>query len=563
MTELLTAQQMRAVEQQAIAAGEVTGLALMERAGRGAVDAILAHWPALCEGRQHAVVLCGPGNNGGDGFVVARRLRDKGWDVEVFFWGNAARLSADARKNHDVWAAMGEVHPLTPERAGEGPRPVLLVDAMFGTGLNRAIPLELAKAFHAVEQREAGGAHPWFVPFHKVALDCPSGMDSDSGKFLLPPRPEEVGDEDETFQKLHAWLQDDASMRLLNVDLTLTFHRRKIAHALGEGVGDVRVVDIGLGLEDLHPAHLALPRSSQAVTALEFEAPHIRTRSIWPGRELDKGHGLRQHKFDHGHALVLSGSAGKTGAARMAARGALRIGAGLVTLGVPRGAKAEVAAQITGLMQAKTQDADELAEILQDKRINALCLGPGMGRKRARKLVPVALGAAHEPRVVLDADALSAFSEVPEELFGLLHAGCVLTPHGGEFARLFPDVADRLHAPALEGPAYSKIDATRDAAKRAGCVVLFKGAETVIAAADGRCSVNIARGERAAPWLATAGAGDVLAGFITGLLARGYEPFATAEVAAWLHVECARAFGPGLIAEDLPEILPSVLRDLL
>ena len=164
-------------------------------------------------------------------------------------------------------------------------------------------------------------------------------------------------------------------------------------------------------------------------------------------------------------------------------------------------------------------------------------------------------------KVVLDADAMTLLSKDAAS-FGQLHADCVLTPHAGEFARLFPDIAERLDAPATTGPAYSKVDATREAAKRAGCVVLFKGPDTVIADPDGRCSVNAAVYDRAAPWLATAGAGDVLAGFITGLLARGFAPMHAAEVGAWLHVESARAFGPGLIAEDLPEALPGVLRDL-
>jgi hydroxyethylthiazole kinase-like uncharacterized protein yjeF len=163
---------------------------------------------------------------------------------------------------------------------------------------------------------------------------------------------------------------------------------------------------------------------------------------------------------------------------------------------------------------------------------------------------------------VLDADALTAYSDDPQSLFDMLHGRCVLTPHGGEFARLFPDIAEKLAAPAVKGPAYSKVDATREAAKRAGCVVLYKGADTVIAEPSGRCSINSAHYDRAAPWLATAGAGDVLAGIITGLLARGFQPMQAAETGAWLHVEAARAFGPGLIAEDLPEMLPKVFRDL-
>ena len=219
-----------------------------------------------------------------------------------------------------------------------------------------------------------------------------------------------------------------------------------------------------------------------------------------------------------------------------------------------------------------------MAGVLEDGRINALCLGPGMGvGEREAGLMAVALGRAAlesrgeprptggvgrgSPRLVLDADALTILSQRPD-LFAALHDGCVLTPHAGEFARLFPDIAGKLTAPATKGPAYSKVDATREAAKRAGCMVLYKGPDTVIAGPDGCCAINSAHYDRAAPWLATAGSGDVLAGFLTGLLARGFSPFDAACTGAWLHVECARSFGPGLIAEDLPEELPKVFRAL-
>ncbi len=273
----------------------------------------------------------------------------------------------------------------------------------------------------------------------------------------------------------------------------------------------------------------------------------------------------RGHKFAHGHALVLSGPSACTGAARLAARGALRIGAGVVSLGVPQSAIAECAAQLTAIMLAPIEDGVALEAVLQDKRINALCLGPALGLdERAEGLLAAALGGAWGPRtlrMVLDADALTLLSRNPD-LFAKLHGSCVLTPHAGEFRRLFPDIMAKLEAPATSGPAYSKIDATREAAARAGCVVLFKGADTVIAAPDGRAVINSAHYDRAAPWLATAGSGDVLAGFITGLLARGFGSMQAAETAAWLHVECALQFGPGLIAEDIPEQLPGIFRAL-
>jgi len=353
-----------------------------------------------------------------------------------------------------------------------------------------------------------------------VAVDVPSGLCADSG----------------------------ANFESFPVDMTVTFHRAKVGHYLvrdghyggGPGLsGKVVVKDIGL----------EGPTGKGIVQVLEDPKT---LRPKW----------MTEHKFSHGHALILTGGAGRTGAARLAARGALRAGAGLVTLGVPGSAQQEVACQITALMLRRVEDGAGLAEVLGDARLNALCLGPGLGVTRARELVPVALGGLDPRPTVLDADALTAFEDAPETLFAMLHEDCVLTPHGGEFARLFPDVAAKLIAPTATGPAYSKVDATRAAAERAGCVVLFKGPDTVISAPDGRCAINSAHYERAAPWLATAGSGDVLAGFITGLLARGFPPMQAAETAAWLHVECARSFGPGLIAEDLPEELPSVLRAL-
>ncbi|MDE9450689.1 NAD(P)H-hydrate dehydratase [Aliiroseovarius sp. Z3] len=277
-------------------------------------------------------------------------------------------------------------------------------------------------------------------------------------------------------------------------------------------------------------------------------------RPSWIGKQGNN------HKFSHGHALILSGPSGKGGAARLSARGALRIGAGLVTVAPTPGALQENAARLEAIMLSPVGDARTLQAVLSDERLNALCLGPGLGVERARDLVPIALAAKRA--TVLDADALTAFKDDPFVLFDMLHDTCVLTPHAGEFARLFPDIAEKLNAPATKGPAYSKVDATREAAARAGCVVLFKGPDTVIAAPSGRCSVNSAAYDRSAPWLATAGSGDVLAGFITGLMARGFDPMQAAESAAWLHVECALEFGPGLIAEDLPEMLPQVFRKL-
>ena len=566
MTELLTAAQMRAIEKAAIDSGEVTGLELMERAGQGVVEAIYEEWPeleavpergpapappkflgkdeSLDRKARRAVVLCGPGNNGGDGFVVARLLYQRGWAVEVFLYGDAEKLPPDARVNYERWCEMGAVSPLFDDAvdgyAEDNPNTLLAIDALFGTGLSRP--------FHSLGRVQMELNH-WQADSRKqrcgyprvVSIDLPSGVCSDSGLYL--------GVDEHPFDCC------------ITANLTVTFHCPKRGHVLAQGplgCGKLSVKSIGLS-----GINLSGSRSRSAVDPLEKTeaAAGGMSRLVQCPKNARLVKAATTHKFSHGHALILSGSSGKTGAARLAARGALRIGAGLVTLGVPKDARVEVASQITAVMMINVEDAGSLTESLEDRRINALCLGPGLGVDRAGALVSVAL-AEQKRSVVLDADALTAFTDDPEALFAMLHDQCVLTPHGGEFARLFPDIAAKLNVPATKGPAYSKVDATRDAAKRAGCVVLFKGPDTVIAAPDGRCSINSAQYERAAPWLATAGSGDVLAGVITGLMARGFSPMQAAETAAYIHVECALEFGPGLIAEDLPEQIPAVFRKL-
>ncbi len=562
MTELLTAAQMRAIEKAAIDSGEVTGLELMERAGRGVVEAIFEEWPDLAKAPHRAVVLCGPGNNGGDGFVVARLLKEWGWEVEVFLYGDPERLPPDARVNHERWLGMGEIVPFATERDAEDAAhriaqgdDQVLIDALFGIGLSR--PLEgaistLLRLLDDTLDKSIG----WYV-----AVDTPSGLCADSGKAL------------------GKWPR--------RADLTVTFHLAKHGHFLADGpyfCGRVAVRDIGL--------RATTSKCGERVSAVAGPHPLLKKASY------------DVHKYSHGHALVLSGPSGRGGAARLAARGSLRIGAGVVTVGCPPAAIPENAARLDAVMLREVADGKALAGVLEDRRINALCLGPGLGLDaRGRELVAVALGipaesspllshphagdgsgvewksraggtdeALHPPRLgwregwgarsmVLDADALTILSQ-NRDLFAALHGACVLTPHAGEFARLFPDIAEKLNAAPSRGPAYSKVDATREAAARAGCTVLFKGPDTVIADPSGRCSINSSAYDRAAPWLATAGSGDVLAGFIAGLLARGFSPYCAACTGAWLHTECALSFGSGLIAEDLPEELPKVFRAL-
>ena len=533
MQQLVNTRLMRQLEEAAIGSGRVSGLELMERAGHGVVAGALAHWPELLTGSRRALVLCGPGNNGGDGFVVARRLIARGWAVEVVLWGDPERLPPDARANHDRWAALGVVNGLgfpEPREAalrhlasvlrGGDQAPDLVVDALLGTGLTRA-PAALGPLFD-LWQRMRGEESG----IRALAVDVPSGMCADSGR-LFPPGP-----------------QQRTSEACLTADLTVTFHRAKTGHYLGRADARCgRVVVAGIGLDPVLDA-LGVAVAPEEETAL--------TAPVLAPRRRDA------HKYEHGHALVLTGGVGCTGAARLAARGALRIGAGLVSLGVPGAAQFEVAAQITALMLRRIDDAAALAAMLEDTRITALCLGPGLGTARVRDLVPAALRTRRP--CVLDADALTAFADAPDTLFGMLHPGCVLTPHAGEFARLFPDLSARQDTAP---PPASRLDAVRAAAARSGAVVLLKGPDTVIARPDGAARIGAALYDRAAPGLATAGAGDVLAGGITGLLAQGLAPLEASATAAHLHVDCARAFGPGLIAEDLPEILPQVLRAAL
>ena len=565
MTELLTAAQMRAIEQAAIASGEVTGLELMERAGRGVVEAILEWRPDLAKAPHRAVVLCGPGNNGGDGFVVARLLKQRGWEVEIFLYGDKDKLPPDAAENCRRWREMGEVRPWQVEWSFDDPplrhsvfgSQAIIVDALFGSGLKR--PLDEDDFDDLCGQITESNRDIIQV----VAVDCPTGLCIDSGRVLG----DSVG---------------STCPSIFEADLTVTFQTSKVGHHIAEGpslAGSLAVKDIGVK-KSLRSAPTAIRLNDHLLEwRLDYRHPHSLDK--YDGRQPSTARSL-DHKYHHGHALILSGSVGKGGAARLAARGALRIGAGLVTVGCPPAALQENAARLDAVMLTPVKGADELRTELVARKIKAVCIGPGFGAgERLRAFLKAVLGGV-EPRptddraspvgrgstppshlaVVLDADALTEYRHDPETLFAMLHDRCVLTPHEGEFGRLFPDILAKLKEPATKGPAYSKVDATREAAARAGCVVLFKGADTVIAAPDGRCAINSAHYGRSAPWLATAGSGDVLAGFITGLLARGLAPMQATETAAWLHVECALKFGPGLIAEDLPEQLPAVFRDL-
>ena len=485
MTELLSVPQMYDADRTAMAAG-ISGEELMEAAGRGVAEAILDRF-----GAQPTAVLCGPGNNGGDGFVIARHLRKAGAKVRLALLGEKTRLRGDAAVMAKRW--RGRTAPLGAEVLDGA---ALVVDALFGAGLTRPVKGPAKSVLAAAQARN--------LPV--IAVDMPSGVHGDSGEVL--------------------GFAPQAAM-------TVTFFRPKHGHFLypGRGLcGELRVVDIGIPDQ-------VLPKILPKYPRTWINEPPVWLPS-WPPLSPEG------HKYSRGHAVVLSGGLGKSGAARLAAGAALRVGAGLVTVASPREAVAENAAHLTAIMIDAWGDSAGFRRLLSDPRRNAVCLGPGAGvgkRLRDNVLAALTLGKA----VVLDADALTAFAKSRKSLFSGLHGNCILTPHQGEFGRLFKTAGD-------------KLSRTRQAAADCGAVVLFKGPDTVIAAPDGRAVVNA----NAPPELATAGSGDVLAGLCTGLLAQGVPAFEAAAGACWLHGAAARQFGPGLIAEDLAGALPVVFSEL-
>ena len=482
---LLSCAEMARADAFAIAGG-VPGRDLMEAAGRAVAAAVMAR-----HGRHAVVVLCGPGNNGGDGFVAARYLQRAGWPVRLVLFGNVGSLKGDAAWAAGTWT--GPVERWSSSTLDDAP---LVIDAIFGAGLSRPIEGEIGAAIGQLNART--------LPV--VAVDVPSGLHGDTGG-VLGCAPE--------------------------AETTVSFFRAKPGHYSVEGLrrcGRLLIVDIGI------PAG--------AVPAVAPRA-WLNAPTLWA--HLLRRDDIADHKYARGHLTILAGPHA-TGAARLASLGGRRVGAGLVTIAAFRSTLAALQAAEPGNLIVEADDGAMFARLLDDQRRNALLIGPGSGTgERTRGAVISALDARRS--VVLDADAITTFAEEPELLFSHIAGPALLTPHEGEFRRLFPDL----------GGQADKLGRVRRAAERSGATVLLKGPDTVIAAPDGRAVINV----HASPALATAGSGDVLAGTIGGLLAQGLTPFAAASAAAWLHGECARQFGrPGLIAEDLPGLLPHALQSV-
>ena len=474
---------MGAADRAAEAAGAPVRV-LMQRAGEAVAHAVeqrFAPGPVL--------VLCGPGDNGGDGFVAAKTLQAAGWPVTVASLGDVAKLKGAAAQAAADWD--GPVFKLSEGTSGPA---AIVVDALFGAGLARPLSAPVRDVLKALQAKR--------LPL--VAVDLPSGLSGDTGVPMgYAPQ----------------------------ASVTVTFHRKKPGHVLepGRGLcGEVIVADIGLALPD--PTKGRLHENAPGLWLPRFPWPKVNT-----------------HKAERGRLVVVSGHAWSTGAARLSARAGLRAGAGLVTLLSPPNALAVNAAHLEAVMLKPFDGEAELEQAAHDA--DAAVIGPacGVGPDTRQNLMALArTGAA----LVVDADVFTSFKDAPGDLFACLDRDDVLTPHPGEFERVFPGLLK-------QSP--ERIAAARRAAAHAGAVVLLKGADTVIAAPDGRAVVNT----NAAPWLATAGSGDVLAGTIASLIAQGMESFQAACAGAWMHAEAGRTFGPGLISEDLPDRLPSVLSALL
>ncbi len=498
--ELLSPAEMTEADRSAIAAGPYDGIGLMRNAGAAVAGVVLERYPAAM--RVH--VLCGPGNNGGDGYVVARLLANSGVDTRLWAAG-APRPGTDAA----LAAAECSIEalPLSEFHAEAGS---IVVDALYGAGLSKPLSGDAARA---VDLAAA-------LNLPVIAVDLPSGLSGESG---------------------------DSLGKAFRAEVTVTFVRKKPGHLLLPGrelCGEVVLADIGMTNDAIARLDVRTFENSPTLWRCEFPMPAIDA-----------------HKYKRGHAGVFSGGPSATGAARLSALAAARSGAGAVTVLSPANAMQVNAAHLTSVMLRKADNVVDVSEFISERRPSAFVLGPGFGvGEKARDLVLAILGSS-QPQgtgidgLVLDADGITSFREAPEALFDAAHQpntpALVMTPHEGEFSRLFPDVAG--------DKSLSKLAKARAAAERANAVIVYKGADTVIAAPTGLAAIN----SNGAPWLATAGSGDVLSGIIAGLMAQGMPPFEAACAAVWIHAEAGSRFGPGLIAEDLPLALVPVLRELV
>jgi NAD(P)H-hydrate epimerase len=486
---LLTGAEMRAAEQAAFRRG-LPSFEAMRRAGVAVADAIIARWPAASSGEVH--VLCGPGNNGGDGFVAAATLRSAGYRVHVHATRAKSDYAGDAARAAALW--HGEAGTLDAIRLAALDGSSIVVDALFGIGLDRALDGNVARTIEAVNNTRAT----------IVAVDIPSGVQADDGRIMGVA---------------------------IGASLTVTFGWRKLGQVLQPGAarcGEALVADVGFARADLGSANPTRWLNDPSLWSSAYPVPKP-----------------SDHKYQRGHAVIVGGAV-MTGAARLAARAARRTGLGLLTLAVPPAAWPIYAADQPGAIVRLAADPSALAAIAGDERISALLVGSGLEPDGATLELVRTCIALSRPTVI-DGGGLGALGEA--ELLAGDRPDIVLTPHEGEFGRLFPDLVGR----------ENKVERALLAAQRTGCTIILKGPDTVIAAPDGRSIVS----GGAPATLATAGSGDVLAGIVSGLLGLGMPPFLAAAMAVWLHGRAAEGAGLGLIAEDLPDRMPLALAKAL
>ncbi len=476
---LLTPNQMAKADRLATKFG-ITSLELMENAGRAIVEIIEKNYSPC-----NVAIFCGPGNNGGDGFVVARLLSEKGWQVELALLGEKSRLKGDAKINAERFKGdilAFENIDLSNKR--------LIVDAIFGAGLNRDIDGQAKKIVQKINQSK----------IDVISVDVPSGIDGANGAIR------------------------GIAVRAKH---TISFFRAKPGHYLlpaRQYCGQLHIKNIGI--------------NDKVLEQIEDNC-RLNNPELWqmPKRE------IMSHKYDYGHCLIMSGDELHSGAARLAARAALRIGAGLVSLAGKKEALLVHANHVSAIMLKEISNVTDLSNLLRDKRYNALIIGPAFGvGERTREFVLAALES--EINMVIDADAISSFEENSQILFAAIakrkNKNIILTPHEGEFKRLFPN---------FDG---TKIDRAKKGAKLSGAIIVLKGADTIIALPNGFVAIN----NNAPPNLATAGSGDVLCGIIGGLLAQKMPAQQAACAGVYLHGLAAQKFGKsGLIADDLPDLL--------
>jgi len=505
--KLATRDQVREIDRASIEDYGIDGLVLMENAGRGTAWVIRREFP---DARSVAVVA-GGGNNAGDGFVVARHLWCRGVDVRVYLTSPVSKLTTDAARNLEPLRRMGvPVERLRADRSNFAPTDVV-VDALLGTGLASPVRRPLDGVIGFINS----------LPSPVVSVDLPSGLDADTGRTLGVA---------------------------VEADVTVTYGVMKLGLALFPGAalaGKIYLCPITT------PPALEAPVRRELVTAASL-------RTFYGPRYEDT------HKGTYGHLLVLAASPGKTGAATLAAHGALRVGTGLVTVGVPESLNPVMETNVIEAMTLPLPENDERClgrrsveaalEALAEKK-TALLLGPGMSTTQDTAQFLEAVLAASSVPVVLDADALTLLASRPRALRAA-RGPCVLTPHPGEMGRLMGMGASDVQA--------RRIEVAEACASRYEAWVVLKGARTVISSPDGRTYVN----PTGNPGMATGGMGDVLAGAVGGLLAQGLEPLDACRLAVYAHGLAADIYAEvegeaGMTAMDVADLLPTALKAVL